>query len=411
MDSPPRNDSPALSVGLVSPGWPPEAIANGIASYTGTLVQGLAKLGARYHVLTLRPMSGRIDPFVHIVRPNVDSFWSKVRRRLNPEAWPQKTFCVALGQEIQRLRATHELDLVEMEESYGWAAMLPKIVPTVVRLHGPWFLNGAANGAANDSSFRWRDRMEAKGLVAATAVTAPSADVLKRTREHFGLALPKAAVIPNPVSPVAPEDQWRLPEADHNRITFIGRFDRHKGGDTILDAFAKVLQTLPEARLDFVGPDRGCTGPDGRMSSFAQYLHASLPPPDRQKVLFYGFLPGSKAAQLRKRALVTVVPSRYETFGITAAEAMMAGCPLVVSGAGALTELVQDGLNGLVSRPGDADDLAEKILSMLKNPDRAARLGAQAAADALERYDPVVVAKQTLEFYRTVVGHSRPAND
>src|ERR1700730_9510399 len=122
MDSPPRNDNPALSVGLVSPGWPPEAIANGIASYTGTLVQGLAKLGAKYHVLTLRPMSDRIDPFVHIMRPNIDSFWSKVRRRLNPEAWPQKAFCIALGQEIERLRATRELNLVELEESYGWAA-------------------------------------------------------------------------------------------------------------------------------------------------------------------------------------------------------------------------------------------------------------------------------------------------
>jgi len=106
---------------------------------------------------------------------------------------------------------------------------------------------------------------------------------------------------------------------------------------------------------------------------------------------------------VRKRALVTVVPSRYETFGITAAEAMMAGCPLVVGAAGALTELVQDGLNGLVSRSGDADDLAEKIVTMLKNPDRAAGLGAQAARDAKVRYDPVVVAKQTLEFYRTVV--------
>jgi glycosyltransferase involved in cell wall biosynthesis len=122
-------------------------------------------------------------------------------------------------------------------------------------------------------------------------------------------------------------------------------------------------------------------------------------------------LPSPEAARIRKRALVTVVPSRYETFGITAAEAMMAGCPLVVSGAGALTELVQDGVNGLVSRPGDADDLAEKILSMLKNPQRAACLGAQAAIDAKERYDPLVVAKQTLEFYRTVVRDAGPGND
>ena len=403
MTSSPRSDKPNISVGLVSPGWPPEAIANGIASYTGTIVRGLQELGTNVHVLTLRPMAERIDDFVRVVRPNMDSLYSKVRRRLSPEAWPQKAFCLALGQELLKLHADGRLNLVEMEESYGWASLLPQTVPVVVRLHGPWFLNGLANGAAEDASFRWRDKMEARGLMAASAVTAPSADVLKRTREHFGLALPRSAVIPNPVSLVTDKDQWGLRDCDRKRIAFIGRFDRHKGGDTMLDAFTKVFVAEPQAQLDFVGPDRGCIDDDGRMWSFSQYLGEKLPPAAQAKIIFHDFLPGSKAAEVRKRALVSVVPSRYETFGITAAEAMMAGCPLVVGGAGALTELVQDGVNGLVSRPGDADDLAEKILSMLKNPDRAAGLGAQAAVDAKLRYDPMVVAKQTLEFYRTIV--------
>jgi glycosyltransferase involved in cell wall biosynthesis len=399
----PSSHQPSISVALVSPGWPPDAIANGIASYTGTIVRGLAELGANYHVLTLRPMAEKIDDFVRVVRPDMDAFWSKVRRRLSPEAWPQKAFCTALAGEIAKLRSDKQLDLVEMEESYGWASMLPQTVPIVVRLHGPWFLNGTANGVAQDASFRWRDKMEARGLMAATAVTAPSADVLKRTREHFGLALPRSAVIPNPVSPAPDCENWKLAECDPKRIAFIGRFDRHKGGDTMLDAFARLLQTDPQLRLDFVGPDRGLADENGRIWSFDQYLRDKLAPADREKVTFHGFLPAPKAAGIRKRALVTVVPSRYETFGITAAEAMMAGCPLVVGGAGALTELVQDGLNGLVTRPGDADDLAGKIVSMLNNPDRAARLSAQAAADAKARYDPLVVARQTLEFYRTVV--------
>jgi glycosyltransferase involved in cell wall biosynthesis len=403
MTSTRQCDESNISIGFVSPGWPPEAIANGIASYTGTIVRGLQQLGTNVRVLTLRPMSERIDDFVRIVCPDMSSFYSKVRRRLSPEAWPQKAFCIALGQELLKLQADHQLDLVEMEESYGWASILPQTVPIVVRLHGPWFLNGIANGATNDASFRWRDKMEAKGLMAASAVTAPSADVLKRTREHFGLALPRSAIIPNPVGLVTEKDQWRLSDCDPKRITFIGRFDRHKGGDIMLDAFARVLAAEPEARLDFVGPDRGCINDNRRMWSFKQYLREKLPASAQQATTFHDFLPAPKAAELRKRALVTVVPSRYETFGITAAEAMMAGCPLVVGGAGALTELVQDGVNGLVSRPGDADDLAEKILSMLKNPDRAARLGAQAAVDAKLRYDPVVVAKQTQEFYRTVI--------
>ena len=399
----PASKTPPISVALVSPGWPPDAIANGIASYTGTIVRALAELGVPYHVLTLRPMAEKIEDFVRVVRPNMDSLWSKIRRRLSPEAWPQKAFCNALATELAKLHSERQLDLVEMEESYGWASNLPDTVPVVVRLHGPWFLNGTANGAPQDASFRWRDKMEARGLMSATAVTAPSADVLKQTREHFGLALPRSTVIPNPVTPVTECEKWRLSECDINRIAFIGRFDRHKGGDTMLDAFSRLLRTRPQLHLDFVGPDRGLIDDTGRMWSFDQYLREKIPPAAQERIAFHNFLPASKAAQIRKRALVTVVPSRYETFGITAAESMMAGCPLLVAGAGALTELVQDGLNGLVARPGDADDLAGKIVSMLNNPDRAARLGAQAATDAKARYDPMVVAKQTLDFYRTVL--------
>ena len=81
----------------------------------------------------------------------------------------------------------------------------------------------------------------------------------------------------------------------------------------------------------------------------------------------------------------------------------MAGCPVVVAAAGALTELVQDGRNGLVAKPGDADDLAEKVLRLLKNAGRAVELGRRAAIDAEERYAPQVIARQTLEFYRSVL--------
>ena len=197
----------------------------------------------------------------------------------------------------------------------------------VVRLHGPWFLNGAANGAAQDAAFHQRDSWERAGILAARAVTAPSRHVLEATRSHYALPLAGAEVIPNPVEPVAGKDRWNLQQCDRNRVVFIGRFDRHKGGDTMIDAFRHVLESLPDARLDFVGPDRGCRDDAGREWRIEQYLREKLNEADRAKVTIHGFLPGPAAAELRKRALVTVAPSRYETFGIAAAEAMMAGCP------------------------------------------------------------------------------------
>jgi glycosyltransferase involved in cell wall biosynthesis len=379
-------------------------MANGIVSYVGTISQALEGAGTPCHILTSQVLeeSAPGQARVHRLDTNDHSLVSKFMWKLDPFGWPHRLFAKALLKEVSRLHSMRELDLLEVEESFGWprhlAGKCP--VPIVVRLHGPWFLNGTANGAAQDSTFRRRDTWEREGIVAARGVTAPSKHVLEATRSHYGLALAGAEVIPNPVEPVASADRWNLQGCDRNRIVFIGRFDRHKGGDTMIDAFAYVLRKRPDVQLDFVGPDRGCKDDSGREWGIEQYLREKLSDGDRTKVTYHGFLPGPAAEELRKRALVTVAPSRYETFGIAAAEGMMAGCPLVVGAAGALTELVQHGHNGLTAKPGDARDLGEKILAMLCDPPRAAALGHQAAIDAASRYSPGVMASQTIAFYR-----------
>ena len=310
------------------------------------------------------------------------------------------------------MHETHGIELLEIEESYGWARLLAgKVpVPIVVRLHGPWFLNGTANGAEQDYAFRRRHRWEMDGLLAADAITAPSTDVLNRTLEQLARRGPVPALtasIANPVEPVPAPDRWNLQGCDQKRIVFVGRFDRHKGGDLMIDAFARVLRRRPDARLDFVGPDRGCVADDGNTWGLNDYLRSRLSDEDRAKVTVHGFKPAGEAAKLREQALVTVAPSRYETFSLAASEAMMAGCPLVVCGVGALTELVQHGRNGLVASPGDSQDLAEKILALLQDPDQAAGLGNQAAIDAAARYAPDVIASQMLDLYGRVLRSSR----
>ena len=392
------------SVGFVTPAWPPESVANGIASYTGTMVAALRQMGVICHIFSRTASQGISDPFVHEIRPNYDAIYSRIRRRFDPLGWPQKRFAYAMLNAIRSVHRRKGLDIIEMEESFGWAGLIAKHcpVPIVVRLHGPWFLNGAANGEPRDDVFAHRENSEARGLKAAAGITSPSRDVLAQTREHFKLPLSNAQVIANAAT-VAPGMQWELSNCDPVRIAFIGRFDRHKGGDIAIKAFAQIIKQFPEASLDFVGPDRGLTDESGRNWSLEQYLQAMVPAQQREQVSVHGFMPGVQAAQFRKNALVTIAPSRYETFGLTAAEAMLAGCPLVVGGAGALTELVESGRNGLVARAGDADDLAEKVLSLLRDPQRAAALGRQAAIDANAKYAPAVVADETLQFYRSLL--------
>ena len=123
---------------------------------------------------------------------------------------------------------------------------------------------------------------------------------------------------------------------------------------------------------------------------------------DHANVSWLGRQPHERLAALRRDAFLTIIPSRYETFGNTALEAMTLGCPVVAARSGGLCEMVQDGRNGLHFRVGEPIDLARKIGILLDNPSLAARLGRQARLDCERRYDPSAIARQTMDFYHRV---------
>ena len=275
---------------------------------------------------------------------------------------------------LRKVIAEQSIQLVEIEESLGYAVELIRRlpVPVVVRLHGPWFLNGEALGFQHDRKYRKRIEAEGQGIRMAAGVTAPSLEVINRVRSFYGLELPHAEAIPVPLRPLPPGSRWRLEECDRRKVLFIGRFDRHKGADVLIEAFSKVLAQVPDARLEIVGPDRGFRDDVGRSWTLEELIHDRIPGAlESGTVRWLGRMPVDALVGLRRQALMTVVPSRYETFGLTVQESMVQGCPQVAARAGGIPEIVTDGADALLHEPGNADDLAEKILALLREPDRA----------------------------------------
>ena len=165
-----------------------------------------------------------------------------------------------------------------------------------------------------------------------------------------------------------------------------------------------MLGTVPDARLCFVGPDPGLVDDRGRRWDLAGFVDDRLPgaravgprPPDGQAPALE---PGRAAAE----AMITVVCSRYEVFCIAAIEAMAMGCPLVASRVGGIPEIIRDGVDGLLHRGGDPEDLAAKILALLGDPARAAELGRRAAAHCEQQFNPVTIASRMVDYYRRVL--------
>jgi glycosyltransferase involved in cell wall biosynthesis len=399
-----------LSVAFVSPGWPSDAFANGVIPYIEKLVGEMRSQGHRATILA-SSIHGVVDgETVRDLRTHrvsnrfftrtIDRLTYKLSERLGYRR--QSTRVIV--DECLRLITEQGLQLLEMEEAFGIARWVRRKlpIPVVVRLHGPWFLNGPLRGAGDGPEFRERVDSEGRAIAEADFITSPSLDVLERTRAYYRLPLNNAVVIPPPTNMVAEADRWESSKSDPNLILFVGRFDLHKGGDVVIEAFAKIASRKANARLCFVGPDMGLVAGDGERLGIEEFIRRKVPDAI-DRIEWLGQVPYSELASLRRKARVTVVSSRYETFGLTLTEAMTTGCPTVATRAGAFVEIIEDGLNGLLFAQEDPGDLADKIVTLLEDDELASRLGRRAALDGEQRYAARPLAFEISEHYSRVI--------
>jgi glycosyltransferase involved in cell wall biosynthesis len=101
-----------------------------------------------------------------------------------------------------------------------------------------------------------------------------------------------------------------------------------------------------------------------------------------------GWLGREELPLLYQKATLCVVPSIWpEPFGIVAIESMACGCPVIASDTGGLKEMINDGADGILFQPGNADELAEKIQYLLDNRALRKKLGERAREKVCAQYD------------------------
>ena len=94
-------------------------------------------------------------------------------------------------------------------------------------------------------------------------------------------------------------------------------------------------------------------------------------------------------------------------FGLPAAEALACGTPVIATSAGALPEIVEDGVSGMIVPPGDAPALAKAVRTLIQAPDRCREMGEAGARRIRERFSWRRTAEETLALYEEVVERHR----
>jgi glycosyltransferase involved in cell wall biosynthesis len=132
--------------------------------------------------------------------------------------------------------------------------------------------------------------------------------------------------------------------------------------DAALPAFETVLSAISRLRLDCHLAIIGDGPAIGALKARAESLMMGA------RVTFVGDLPHPKKMEYLRAAKAYIEPSGRQGFPSLALHAMSEGCPVVGAAAGALPELVRDGENGLLYRPGDASALSEQIVTLASTP-------------------------------------------
>lgn len=239
--------------------------------------------------------------------------------------------------------------------------------PLIVHIHSTEF-----DRSGNNASDRIVE-IERDGLASASRIITVSQMTKAVLVRRYSAAPNKIDVVYNGIDPTSAVAQRSRVTArapgDTKTVLFLGRITFQKGPEYFIQAAKRVLSELPETRFVLAG--------SGDLALRAMQQANSLGIGNR--VFFTGFLDDTQIAQIMQAADCYVMPSVSEPFGIAALEAMTHGLPVIISKTAGISEVLD---HALKVDFWDADDIANKIIAVLRYPALAQTLGQQSSEQA-----------------------------
>lgn len=184
--------------------------------------------------------------------------------------------------------------------------------------------------------------------------------------------------------------------SDEEVMLFVGRIDPIKGLDTLLGVAEYLQDSGSRARVHLIGGDLSASGePIGPLAAFAATARERG---IEERFVYWGSQPQNRLPVFYSAADVVSVPSRYESFGLVAVEAMACGTPVVASRAGGLIFTIEDGRNGYLCPIGDGQAHGRRIEELLDDPQKRDRFGQAAHLSAI-RFSWDSVASSIVHVY------------
>lgn len=388
---------------------------SGVHTYVLNITRSISDLGHCVSVLsacdgmpmaeTLRKGGAEAGTVQVIRRPAGNrGFFVKALRRLGAGqaarwlAFISSELC--LSHALRRLVGRMQVDAVVFIETFlleGWLYSRRAAVPCIWSLLGGHYARMRFSPERSAEDLRFQEARSREMARRIPFLYGPSRTLASQAERDFDLPDGTVRALPCPLDESFLKASKHTGSGERTGVLFTGRFSPQKGLETLVAAAPAVLSRHPGTVFRLRGTyGRGAAAVAYEREIIAAIQSAGLT--DR-----FEFVPRCTTEQmvdLYQHAAVCVFPTRWESFGYTAAEAMACGTPLVSTTAGAIPELVTPGRTGWLVEPDNPAQLAAAVNQVLDNPAAAAAIAAAAREEVRERYRPGVAGRQALEYFQ-----------
>lgn len=387
-----------MKILMVSWEYPPKTIG-GLSNHVYYLSHSLCEKGNEVHVITCEEGRAPVDEndkgvFVHRVTPYAIDTQDFTK-------WVMQLNFAMVERAIRLINECGKFDLIHVHDwltafcakTLKWSFK----IPVVCTMHATEY---GRNGGINTVTQRYISATEWMLTYESWKVVACSNYMKSQINKLFSTPEEKIWVIPNGINvdKFDFEFDWlsfrRKYAMDNEKIIFcIGRHVFEKGIHLLIEAAPSIISRYNDSKFIIAG-----TGPmTEELKDRVRYSGLE------DKFLFTGYMDESEKDKLYRVSSAAVFPSLYEPFGIVALEAMAAGCPVVVSDTGGLSEIVDHGDNGLKCINGNSNSIADNVVQLLHDEAFAKYISDNGKSTVKDRFTWNKVADLTMKMYDEVL--------
>lgn len=378
-----------MKIAFLTPEYPhfKTGSSGGIGTSIKNLASGLLTLGCEVSVLVYEQ---NIDDFFDDYGVSIYQIKNVKLKGLSWYLTRKK-----IEKKINELYSKKKIDLVEVADWTGISSFItPKKCPVVIKLHGSdtYFCDLESRLVK-----RWNRFHEKRALQKANFRTAVSQFTADKTNEIFGTNF-YFKIIHNGING---KDFESNGTSKPNQILYFGSLIRKKGMLELPLIFNALYDKNPDAKLILIGKDVTDIATNS-VSTWA-LMQKLFSEKAAKNVSYLGEIPYQDIQKMIQESSVCIFPSFAEAFPVSWLEAMSMQKAIVASNIGWASEVISDGIDGLLENPTNHDKFAEKIKVLLSNKELNCALGFNADQKIKKCFDSNIISKINLDFYKTCI--------